>query len=291
MRFYCYLCAIIRVDAEKLILMKPFKVRERPLSIFKWLLYFIMESNIEVWKHIPGYEGIYQCSNLGRIRGVDRLDCRNRECKGVIMKQTVGNVGYKTVYLWNNGKKKTIRTHQVVAMSFLNHTQCRYSLVVNHKNGNRLDNNVENLEVVTARYNSQHSSQMRVDSKSSIYTGVVYREKHNIYQVTVTINSKHVYIGVYSTDVEANNMYLSAIEAHEKGEFEAFYQSVIDKRLSKQSSIYEGVCFHKVSKRWKSRVNVDGKRLHIGSFKTEQEAYMARKNYISLLFGFKRAYM
>jgi len=56
-------------------------------------------------------------------------------------------------------------------------------------------------------------------------------------------------------------------------------------RLSKQSSIYEGVCFHKVSKRWKSRVNVDGKRLHIGSFKTEQEAYMARKNYIDSNIG------
>lgn len=244
-----------------------------------------MESNLEIWKDIPEYEGLYQCSSFGQVRSLDRYDCRNRECKGITMKQILGNVGYMTVYLWNNGKKKTIRTHQVVAMCFLNHTQCRYSLVVNHKNGNRLDNNVENLEVVTARYNSQHSSQMRVDSKSSIYTGVVYREKLNTYQVTVSVNGKHVYIGTYKDELEASGVYLSAVSAHEKGLFEQFYNSIIEKRLSKQTSRHEGIGYVKASGKWSARVNVNGRRVSVGSFKTEQEAHNARLNYIDCNMG------
>lgn len=244
-----------------------------------------MESNLEIWKDIPEYEGMYQCSSFGQVRSLDRIDCRNRRINGTTMKQNKCSTGYIAISLWKNGIRKDIKAHQLVAMCFFNHTQCGYSLVVNHKNGNRIDNNVENLEVVTARYNSQHSSQMRVDSKSSIYTGVVYREKLNTYQVAITINGERIYIGAYKDELEASDVYLSAVSAHEKGLFEQFYNLIIEKRLSKQTSRYEGICFHKCSKKWKARVNVNGSRVHVGSFKTEQEAHLARLNYIACNMG------
>ena len=111
----------------------------------------------EIWKDIPHYEGIYQASNLGRIRtcnGKTTYTKRHgvRHWKSRILK-TRGEhyqTGYR-VSLWKNGKSKDYLVARLVAITFLGESD----LTVNHIDGNRFNNNIENLEWVSLRENIQ----------------------------------------------------------------------------------------------------------------------------------------
>lgn len=110
-------------------------------------------NNDEVWKEIIGYEGIYSVSSHGRIRrdvGYKGL------CKtGRILKASTNNWGYLTIGLHAYKKRKTFRVNRLVAINFINidHT----GLEVNHKDGNKLNNHISNLEFVTSSENQKHS--------------------------------------------------------------------------------------------------------------------------------------
>jgi hypothetical protein len=107
-------------------------------------------SENEIWKDVIGYEGLYQVSNLGRIKSL------NYRAKGIceIMKFSLLD-GYPSLSLTKNGKYKTYRIHRLVANAFVYNLHNKPQ--VNHKNGNRADNNVDNLEWVTNQENCIHS--------------------------------------------------------------------------------------------------------------------------------------
>ena len=103
---------------------------------------------MEQFKDIAGYEGLYQVSNTGKIKsmvgrfgGVDNL------------KQTSNGSGYSTVTLCKDGKRSTRNTHRLVAAAFLGES----TLQVNHKDGDKRNNSVDNLEWVTAKENIIHA--------------------------------------------------------------------------------------------------------------------------------------
>ena len=107
----------------------------------------------EIWKDIKEYEGLYQVSNLGKIRSLPRKT-NNQYCNGLIMKPH-NSFGYLKLQLNKNGKYKWFFVHRLVAQAFLNN----YSdeLQVNHINGIKNDNKICNLEMVTASQNQLHS--------------------------------------------------------------------------------------------------------------------------------------
>lgn len=107
----------------------------------------------EVWKDILGYEGLYQISNLGRIRSLPRKT-NNQYCNGLIMKPH-NSFGYLKLQLRKNGKYKWFFIHRLVAQAFLNDYSSE--LQVNHINGIKSDNRICNLEMVTASQNQFHS--------------------------------------------------------------------------------------------------------------------------------------
>ena len=114
----------------------------------------------EIWKDIPEYEGYYQVSNLGRIRSIKRYvlrcDGRLQFCNGKIIKQRpTTTCHYLVVDLCKNNIRKHYLVHVLVARSFYNNS-CN-DVEVNHKNGNWLDNRIENLELVTHQENINHS--------------------------------------------------------------------------------------------------------------------------------------
>ncbi len=104
----------------------------------------------EVWKDIPGYEGYYQVSNKGRIRSLDRI----KIIKGQILKQMDNGRGYKKVTLCKNGRYKQTYAHRLVGKVFLDNEENKRT--INHKDGDKSNNKVNNLEWATYSENERH---------------------------------------------------------------------------------------------------------------------------------------
>lgn len=116
----------------------------------------------EEWRDIPGYEGLYQVSNLGNVRSMSRVQ-RNKKLGTTYFRQQRGRqrilrknkrLGYIYVDLWNISGR-THRVHRLVAKAFLTPDKSRPD--VNHKNGDKTDNRLENLEWCTKSENAQHA--------------------------------------------------------------------------------------------------------------------------------------
>lgn len=109
----------------------------------------------EIWKDIKGYEGLYQISNLGNVKSFVSSSRYNNEPH--LLKQHIGNNGYPSVSLYiSKGKKRGYLIHKLVADAFLenpNNYPC-----VNHKDENKLNNKVNNLEWCTYSYNNAYGT-------------------------------------------------------------------------------------------------------------------------------------
>lgn len=113
----------------------------------------------EVWKDVVGYEGLYQVSNLGRVKMLPRKVLANKSIKNIkehILKQTISKKGYLYVDFWVNNKVKRFAVHRLVLSAFLGNSEI--SLECNHKNENRSDNRLDNLEWLTHRENLNYGN-------------------------------------------------------------------------------------------------------------------------------------
>ncbi len=113
----------------------------------------------EVWKDVVDYEGFYQVSSLGRIKGCERIIKHpkggNRILKEKFRSLANDTDGYKIVDLYKNGKGKIMKVHRLVSMAFIENPENKSQ--VNHINGIKYDNNVDNLEWSTSHENMQHA--------------------------------------------------------------------------------------------------------------------------------------
>ena len=138
----------------------------------------------EIWKEVKGYEGYYKISNLGRIKSVERFvgTIRNgkktkNKLKEKILKGNIDKYGYKKIDLYKKGKRKNLKIHTIVANAFLNKTNENYE--VNHKDENKLNNNVLNLEWVSHKENVNYGTCIKRSSKSRTKT-IDFYEKNGI---------------------------------------------------------------------------------------------------------------
>ena len=118
----------------------------------------------ETWKDIKGYEGLYQVSNYGRIKSV-----RNN----IIRKTTYAGKGYRRVNLVLNGKAKYYYIHRLVAEAFIPNEESKP--LVNHKDLNILNNNVDNLEWCTSKENNNYKAHQL---KRNISTTIWYMKNN-----------------------------------------------------------------------------------------------------------------
>lgn len=110
---------------------------------------------MEVWKDIQGYEGRYQISNKGRVKGLPINEKFCKRSEEIVLKPFVCGSGYQEVILSLDGQRKPKLIHRMVAEAFLpNPTEKRE---VNHKDGNKLNNEYTNLDWVTPSENIIHS--------------------------------------------------------------------------------------------------------------------------------------
>lgn len=168
--------------------------------------------NGEIWKDVPGYEGYYQVSDFGNVRSLDRfvhhLDGNTRFQSGRVLKP-FDRAGYQSCALSINAIKRSYPVHQLVAMAFLNHTPNGHAVVVDHINNTPSDNRLENLQLVSNRYNSSK------DKKgTSKYTGVSWDSKTKKWIVRAFLNGRQINLGRFMDEIEAALAYQNALKDH-----------------------------------------------------------------------------
>lgn len=114
---------------------------------------------MEKWKPVVGYEGLYEVSSNGSVKSIDRvlIDRIGREklFKGRILSTHLDRYGYPICKLWRDGKGKNYTVHRLVALSFLGNENNKPQ--VNHIDGNKINNSIDNLEWVTNSENDIHA--------------------------------------------------------------------------------------------------------------------------------------
>lgn len=162
----------------------------------------------EIYLDIKDYEGLYQVSNLGNVKSL----LKKRTCgkhKNVIriydeilLKKNKDKRGYEQVNLSKNGIQKIHSVHRLVAIYFIkNKNNLPY---VNHINGIKNDNIIENLEWVSARENNCHNATLK-NNKTSKYVGVNFDSATKKWRSQISLNGKKVHLGYFINEEEAYN--------------------------------------------------------------------------------------
>lgn len=116
-------------------------------------------TKMEIWKDIKGYEGLYQVSNFGNIRSFMMYDGKKYRERNepYILRKTMTTTGYWKVELFKNKIRKSKRIHRLIAEAFIPNPYNKKE--VNHKDLNKLNNDIENLEWVTHQENMKHAGE------------------------------------------------------------------------------------------------------------------------------------
>jgi len=161
----------------------------------------------EIWKDIEGYEGIYTVSNLGRV--YSHLKGRIREPKKMPK-------GYLHLVLTKDKKQKDVLLHRIVAMSFIPNADT-YKIYVNHKDGDKLNNSVANLEWVTNQENINHAHENglydNIKGKNNHFYGKVYKN-NNLY---VLDQETGIYYWTIVEAATAKNLHYGTLKARLNG--------------------------------------------------------------------------
>lgn len=164
-------------------------------NIVEWFSVFYnkLETNIEV-------------SYCGRVRRVEVMWMkRNSKFEEIdLEKLKLSDKGYRQVCIQIKGLKgRTVRVHKLVASAFSGYEFNGMSTVVDHIDGNILNNNRNNLRVISNRENTSREKTI----KSGLPVGVYQHKKSKKYQAHININGKVTYIGIFSTPKEASIAY------------------------------------------------------------------------------------
>ena len=147
----------------------------------------------EIWKDVPGYEGLYQCSNLGRVKSLGNKKGKKEK----ILKLHLGINSYKRIALTKDKKANFLTVHKVVAITFLNHNPKERNLIVDHIDGIKTNNKVENLRLLVNRKNK-----LKFNTKDY----KVYFNNSSIrFQAYMLIDKKYIYLGSFKNRIDAEN--------------------------------------------------------------------------------------
>lgn len=158
---------------------------------------------MEVYKKIKGFES-YEISNYGNVKSLPK-QLKNRYgyyySKEKILTSNIGYQGYR----FQKINDKMFSIHRLVAEYFLDKIEGKN--IVNHKDSNILNNNVENLEWVTNRENIHHYE--NTQNRSSKYTGVSWDKNRSKWSSKIKVNGKTINLGRFENELDAYKKYLN----------------------------------------------------------------------------------
>lgn len=227
-----------------------------------------MKGLIEEWKPIKGYESIYEVSNYGKVR---RLPCPCNQNKGKVLALRMASTGYLVTSTFKHGKGKTKLTHLIVWDHFGDSPRDGRRLQVDHIDSNRLNNRIDNLQLLTPRENTIKSQDNRFKHSNIIGVG----KAGSKWRATIYYNNKDIHLGMFDTEREAGNAYRNALHKVKKGERLEITTPFLFKKASKHRYVY----WRKERSKWVSYAFNGGSRKRLGSFKTEEEAFEAQKEF------------
>ena len=164
----------------------------------------------EIWKDIPGYEGLYQVSSKGRVKSLERYVKSKggalRMCKEKCLIQSKDHKGYDHVSLSKENIVKSYMVYKLVAMAFLSHVSSGLNVVVDHINNDCSDNRVCNLQLISNRENLTKDK-----NPHSGFTGA-YKTKSGRYRSQITYGVIKICLGTFDTPEEAHQAYLNKLK-------------------------------------------------------------------------------
>lgn len=161
----------------------------------------------ETWKDIIGYDGKYQISDYGNVKSIARLvPYSNRLLHESILSPGHDGNDYCQVGLSNNGRQKMFKVHKLVMLHFVGQSD----LTIDHLDGNKDNNKLDNLEYVTQRENvSRHYKRQSVTSK---YTGVFWDKKLGKFRARIFVSRKGEHLGCFVSEELASRAYQIALD-------------------------------------------------------------------------------
>lgn len=165
----------------------------------------------EVYKDIPGYDGLYQASTFGNIRSLDKMVDKGKGLfllKGRVLKPSMTRFdGYYQLAIGVGDKRKRYTVHTLVAMTFLNHTSNRSVSHVDHIDNDKLNNNISNLQIITPRENCTKDKK----GFTSKYIGVCWHTRDKKWQASIKTKGKYKYLGQFINEESARDSYIDAL--------------------------------------------------------------------------------
>lgn len=155
----------------------------------------------EEFVDIKGYEGLYQINRLGVVKSLNRIDNRGHLRDEKILKQNITGFGYNSIGLRKNNIRKRYLIHILLIKTFVGYYDKKY-YAVDHIDRNTLNNNLDNLRIVSHRNNYNNKN-----NQSKYGVGVRFN-KNNKFNSEIQINKKYVYLGNFQTKEQAHSKYL-----------------------------------------------------------------------------------
>ncbi|MED1908548.1 MULTISPECIES: NUMOD4 motif-containing HNH endonuclease [Cytobacillus] len=244
----------------------------------------------EEWRDVRGFEGYYKVSNAGSVKSLGKVITNSKGIRRVfkerILTQTINSTGYKTVTLISNNKRIMYRVHRLVADAFIdNPLKLR---VVNHKNGEKTDNRVENLEWVTHLENVNHSIydlNKIGGTNTEKPRGVRFNKQNNKWNSIIRYKKENINLGNFFNKEEAYKVYFEKFK--ELYGFEPWdlkkYCTHNEKTRTDKRGKPRGVVFVKKTGKWHARITFNKKVFSLLSSYDKSECYKAYyEKYIEL---------
>jgi hypothetical protein len=182
---------------------------------------------VEVWMPIDEFVGIYEVSNIGRIRSLARTDTDGNKRQGLLLHPSLTPKGYLKVSLWTSNNRAERYVHRLVASAFIaNHDN---KPEVNHKDGDTKNNHHLNLEWVTTSENGKHRARVLKTGILKPVFGVSMKDKSSVQFESLQLAKD---AGFTPSLIDKS---IKGIRSHHKGYKWAYADAAIDAALSEES--------------------------------------------------------